>query len=114
MPMKAYTSYAEWKKDQSPRNKRLIGALERIVEEVAPEWTRFVKWGQGCWVDEGAPKVYIHTEEDHVQLGFYTGSRMKDPEGLLGGGGKHVRHVKVRSPKDIDAEALAALIAQVV
>jgi hypothetical protein len=113
MPMKAYASYAEWKKDQSPRNRRLIGALERIVEGVAPDWQRSVKWGQGCWVDEGKPKVYLHAEPDHVQLGFYVGAKLKDPSKLLAGSGKYVRHVKVRTPKDIDAEAFEALIEQV-
>lgn len=113
MPMKAYASYAEWKKDQSLKNKRLITALERIIEGAAPDWTRFVKWGQGCWVDDGVPKAFIHTEEDHVQLGFYAGSRMKDPDHLLVGQGKHVRHVKVRTPKDIDTGAFAALVREV-
>lgn len=110
--MKAYASYAEWKKDQSLKNRRLIGALERIIEGVSPEWQRFVKWGQGCWVNEGVPKVYLHTEPDHVQLGFYYGVKMKDPDKLLVGSAKHVRHVKVRTPKDIHAEQLEALIEQ--
>lgn len=114
MPMKAYASFAEWKKDQSPKNKRLIGALERVVLGVEPELERTVKWGQGCFALEGVQKVYLHTEEDHVQLGFYAGSSMKDPLGLLVGSGKHVRHVKVRTPRDVDAEAFAALVAQVV
>ncbi len=113
MPMKAYDSYASWKKDQSPKNRRLIGALERIVERVAPDWERFVKWGQGCWTDEGVPRVYLHAEPDHVQLGFYVGAKMKDPDELLVGSGKHVRHVKVRTAKDIDARAFEALIEQV-
>lgn len=37
---------------------------------------------------------------------------MKDPDKLLVGSGKHVRHVKVRTPKDIHAEQLEALIEQ--
>jgi hypothetical protein len=67
--MKSYASYAEWKKDQSSRNRRLIGALERIVEEAAPRWTKTVKWGQGCFAEDGVHKAYLHTEEDQVQLG---------------------------------------------
>jgi hypothetical protein len=113
MPMKSYASYAEWKRDQSPRNRRLIGSLERIVEMAAPEWTKAVKWGQGCFVEDGVHKAYLHTEEDHVQLGFYAGSRLEDPHELLVGSGKHVRHVKVRTARDLDADAFAAFIAQV-
>jgi hypothetical protein len=113
MPMKSYASYAEWKKDQSPRNRRLIAALERLIEEAAPEWTKAVKWGQGCFEENGVHKAYLHTEEDHVQLGFYAGSTLRDPQGLLVGNGKHVRHVKVRTARDLDADAFAAYIDQV-
>jgi hypothetical protein len=38
---------------------------------------------------------------------------MKDPAKLLTGKGKYVRHVKIRTPKDIDARALSRLIVQV-
>jgi hypothetical protein len=51
MPMKAYVSFADWKKDQSPKH-------------------------------------------------------------LLVGSGQYVRHVKVRTARDIDPAAFAALIAQ--
>jgi hypothetical protein len=112
--MKAYASFAEWKQDQSAKNKRLIGALTRVIEGAAPHLVKIVKWGQGCWADEGAAKVFIHTEGDHVQLGFYSGSTMKDPQGLLVGKGKHVRHVKVRTASDIDPAAFAELIAQAI
>lgn len=111
--MKAHATYADWKQDQTPGHKRLITALERVVERVAPDWNRSVKWGQGCWIDGEEPKVYIHTEPDHVQLGFYRGSKLKDPQGLLAGSGKFVRHVKVRKTGDVDAGSFAALIRQV-
>lgn len=110
--MKAYESFADWKKDQSPKHVRLIGALTRIIEASAPHLTRAVKWGQGCWLDEGNPKIYIHAAKDHVQLGFYRGSSLKDPERLLVGSGSYVRHVKVRTGHDIDAATFRALIEQ--
>ena len=110
--MKAYASFAEWKRDQSAKNQRLIGALGKLIDTAAPHLTKTVKWGQGCWADAAVPKVYIHAEEDHVQLGFYSGSKMSDPEGLLVGKGKYVRHVKVRTARDIDPAAFAALVSQ--
>lgn len=111
--MKAYASFSAWKKDQSAKHKRLIGALQRVVADAAPHLVTTVKWGQGCFADGDTPKVYIHAEDDHVQLGFYAGSTLDDPHGLLCGKGKHVRHVKVRTAADIDAAAFAAFIAQV-
>lgn len=111
--MKAYASFAEWKRDQSAANKRLITALSRIVKETAPEFTPSVKWGQGCWTLDGTPKIYIHAEPDHLHFGFFAGATLKDPEGLLVGSGKHVRHVKVFRQKDLPRAALEALILQV-
>lgn len=111
--MKAYASFAEWKGDQSARNQTLINALSRLVKKAAPAFTPAVKWGQGCWTMDDAPKIYIHAEPDHVQFGFYAGSTLKDPQRLLAGSAKHVRHVKVFTARDIDREALVALVEQV-
>jgi len=111
--MQSYDSFAAWRRDQSASNQRLIDALADLVEGSAPEFTRTVKWGQGCWTHGDVPRVYIHAEPDHVQFGFYSGSRLSDPEGLLVGKGKHVRHVKVFTPEDMPREALFALLAQV-
>lgn len=113
MKMKAYASFAEWRRDQSAKNRVLIDALARLVKKVAPEFSPAVKWGQGCWVLEGEPKAYIHAEPDHVQFGFYFGSRLDDPESILVGSGKYVRHVKVSAAKHVPRKALAALLAQV-
>lgn len=112
--MKAHGSYEEWKKDQSRNNTKLINALQKLVKKTAPTFSTIVKWGQGCFVQENTPKMFIHTEPDHVQLGFYAGSKLKDPEKLLVGNGKYVRHVKVYDSKDINEPAFMAFIKQVV
>ena len=113
MKMKTYASFAEWKRDQSPRNRKLITALTRIIEDGGDGGERSVKWGQGCWMKDGVPRVYIHGEPDHVQLGFYNGSELKGPARVLRGKGKHVRFVRIATEADIDAPVLAALVGQV-
>jgi hypothetical protein len=47
-----------------------------------------------------------------VQFGFFRGSSLKDPKGLLEGEAMYVRHVKVRDPSEIDERAFAALLRQ--
>lgn len=111
--MKAYNSFAAWKKDQSPKNQKLITLLEKLIKKVAPSCTAIVKWGQGCWVQGDTPKIYIHTELDHIQFGFYAGSLLNDPQQLLVGTGKYVRYMKVRTVQDIDVEVFSYLIKQV-
>lgn len=111
--MKSYASFALWKKDQSAKNQKLISALERVVKDVAPQLSKTVKWGQGCFVDGTKPKAYLHGAVDHVQLGFYNGASLKDPKHVLNGKGKYVRHIKVSTLKDIDQKAFSALLLQV-
>lgn len=111
--MKAYPTFAAWRGDQSAANQRLIDALARLVKKSAPEFEPIVKWGQGCWTLDGSPRVYIHAEPDHVQFGFYSGASLEDPEGLLVGSGKHVRHVKVSTTRGIPRQALVDLLEQV-
>jgi hypothetical protein len=45
-----------------------------------------------------------------VNVGFFQGSALADPAGLLQGGGKFMRHVKLRPGAGTDAAALRGLI----
>lgn len=46
----------------------------------------------------------------HVILMFGKGTELRDPEGLLKGTEKHVRHVKITGASDIEAPALRTLL----
>jgi hypothetical protein len=112
MKMTAHASFDEYLADQAPRNQGVIRALRRFVRRVAPQLREFVKWGNGCWVKGKVPVAYVHSAPDHVQFGFFRGSALEDPKGLLLGEGKFVRHVKLFKRSDIDERALAALLRQ--
>ena len=60
---------------------------------------------------EDAPFAYVGVFRDHVNVGFFHGAALPDPEGLLQGTGKSMRHVKVKPGLDLDRSALDALIA---
>ena len=111
-PMKAYASFAAYLADQPPRNKTIIRALRKFVRRVEPRLEESVKWGNGCWLGGNGPVAYVYSATDYVQLGFFAGSALKDPKGLLEGAGRYVRHVKVRSASGIDEPAFAALLRQ--
>lgn len=53
---------------------------------------------------------YVNAFTAHVNVGFFLGAHLADPEGLLEGSGKNMRHVKLRPGAEIDREALGALI----
>lgn len=58
--------------------------------------------------------AYVNAFKAHVNVGFFRGAELYDPEGLLEGTGKLMRHVKLRPGDDptgdVDARALARLI----
>lgn len=58
--------------------------------------------------------AYISPQRGYVNLGFYQGVDLPDPEGLLEGTGKRLRHVKVRSLADADRAAVRDLVAAAV
>ena len=110
--MKAYSSFDDYVTDQSPRNQAIIRALRRFVKRVEPGLSEAVKWGNGCWVGKNGPVAYLYSAPEYVQFGFFHGSSLKDPKGLLEGKGEYVRHAKVRALSAIDERAFAALLRQ--
>ena len=112
MKMKVYATFNAYCADQSPTNQKVIRALRRFVKREAPHLNESVKWGNGCWIDGKVPIAYVYSAPDHVQFGFFRGSAFDDPERLLRGQGKFVRHIKVVTTRDIDEHACSALLMQ--
>ena len=54
--------------------------------------------------------AYVNAFKAHVNVGFFRGAEMADPEGLLEGTGKFMRHVKLRPGRDFNATALMELV----
>lgn len=110
--MKPYATFDAYLADQRRSNQLIIRALRKLVGRVAPELEESVKWGNGCWLRGKTPVAYVYSAPDHVQFGFFNGSALKDPRGLLRGSGKFVRHIRVGRTSDIDDDAFAALLKQ--
>ena len=110
--MKAYASFDEYLEAQSPKNRGIIRALRGFVKRNEPQLGEAVKWGNGCWVGGKGPVAYVYSNTGYVQFGFFRGSSLKDPRGLLEGKGQYVRHIKIRDRSAIDERAFAALLRQ--
>ena len=112
MRMKSYASFDDYLEGQTPDNQAIIRALRKFVKRAEPGLSEAVKWGNGCWVGNKGPVAYVYSDTGHVQFGFFYGSSLKDPKGLLQGKGKYVGHTKVRHASEIDQRAFAALLKQ--
>lgn len=84
-------------------------SLQDIVRTTAPALKETVKWGYPCY--GGAGNVCsIVPYSDHVNLAFFRGTELPDPDRLLEGTGKGMLHLKVWSAADIPQQAVAALV----
>ncbi len=54
--------------------------------------------------------AYVNVFRAHVNIGFYQGAELPDPDRLLQGAGKRMRHVKIRPGEALNEPALNKLI----
>ena len=54
--------------------------------------------------------AYVNAFKAHVNVGFFRGAEIADPERLLEGTGKFMRHVKLGPERNVDGAALMKLI----
>ena len=71
-------------------------AVRALVRAEAPEATETVKWAQPVW-ESGGPFAYLKAFGKTVNVGFWRGAELEDPEGLLAGEGDRMRHVSLTS-----------------
>ena len=66
----------------------------------------------GCPVAcvDDVPFGYVNVFRAHVNVGFFTGADLPDPNGMLQGSGRRMRHAKVRPDEEPDVAALSALV----
>ncbi len=53
---------------------------------------------------------YVNAFTGHVNVGFFRGAELADPDGLLDGTGRFMRHVKLGPGREVNAAALTRLI----
>jgi|SRR5919204_6231158 hypothetical protein len=74
----------------------------------------YTGWGTIGYSHSGGMKTQfcaVSPQRDRVNLYFNRGTELADPEHLLEGTGKNMRHVKVRTLNDAQSKALKQLIA---
>ena len=101
---------------------QLALAARKLILEAAPEASEFVYEvytiaDHFTFTERPSDAfVFTTTHANWVNLGFNFGSMLPDPDGLLRGKGKWIRHVRISQIADLDApgvrELLKAAIAQ--
>ena len=92
-------------------------ALREAVVRLHPDVTEVVRLGDRAATYGVGPRkmldgyAYVMPHAGWINLGFYRGASLPDPEGLLEGSGAAMRHVKVRSPEEAARGGVLALLA---
>jgi hypothetical protein len=53
---------------------------------------------------------YTNAFTAHVNVGFFRGAELEDPDEILEGTGKFMRHVKIRPNEEVEEKALTRMI----
>jgi len=53
---------------------------------------------------------YTNVFTNHLNVGFFRGAELEDPDAILEGTGKFMRHVKIRPEAELDEKALTEMI----
>jgi len=85
----------------------ILSVLPGATEKVYPGW-KVIQYGAGG--DMKSVFAAISPQRERVNLGLAGGADLPDPEGLLEGDGKAIRHVKLTSPQAAGAPAVKELI----
>jgi hypothetical protein len=103
----------EYASGLSPAHRQLLRSLEGLIGKTAPDADLSFKWRQPWWSDHGL-LCTIYEAGDHVNLGFSRGAELDDPEGILEGTGKGMRHIKIFGQGDVRKTVVTRLIRQAV
>jgi hypothetical protein len=97
-------------KDDNPELQKVVRALRSFVKGIVPGVKETVNaWGLPTFEAPG-PFCFYMVGRQHVTFGFHFGTSLKDPESLLEGTGKNIRHVKLPKLEDLQKKGLRELV----
>jgi hypothetical protein len=98
-----------WIKEQAKDVQAMCRAARDLLDEGLPAARQDIKWGYPTWVGNGNIAA-LNPHADHLNLQFYKGTSLRDPEGLLEGSGKEMRHVKIYAAKELRTPGVKGLV----
>ena len=112
MPVKK--TFDDWVSDVDPRLRPIAIKLRRMFLEAGPDLRESIKWGNPCF-EKKVRTFYIATQADkYVTLGLWQGALLPNPDGLIEGTGKRMRHVKIRTAEELENPEVGQIIREAV
>jgi hypothetical protein len=99
-----------------PAMRPIARHLREVIVDIDLEYVEVVRLGDRAATFGVGPKkmsegyAYILPHDKWVNLGFYKGALLPDPDSLMEGTGAKMRHVKIRSVEDAEKAAIRTLV----
>lgn len=96
-----------------PLMRELGKELRKIILNAVSDLDEVIKWRMPVYEKNGnVCSIAVH--KDHVNLEFFRGIELKDPNQLLQGTGKKMRLFKIKSRDEIKVNSIKSLLNQAV
>ncbi len=93
---------------------QILQEARAIAFDIAPDIGERFIYGGIMFSRNGEDFSGIFARKHHVSFEFGQGYLLDDPDGLLEGGGKYRRHLKLRSVQDLTDKNAAGFVKQAV
>lgn len=91
----------------APEQVELLETLRQLIHQSVPGTTEAIKWRMPVF-SNGNNFAYLQTAKKHVTLGFYNPEKIEDPDQLLEGAGKTMKHIKLKTMEEVNAPLLTS------
>lgn len=98
------TQHRGWQRD-------VLASLRSLIKSAVPDIEETIMWSQPVFLSNG-PVCFIKAYAEAVHFGFWRGTELEDSEGLLTGDLTKMRHIAIKSAKEIKSDVFEAMVRQ--
>jgi hypothetical protein len=92
--------------------REVLTSIRSLIKNAAPEIEESIMWSQPVFSSNG-PICFIKAYADAIHFGFWRGTELDDSDNLLVGGDLiMMRHILIKSAKDIKADIYEGMVRQ--
>ncbi len=109
MTAQTQQSVQDWFDALPPGHGRQLAILRQFVLDSDDNMVETLKWSQPCYALNHLV-CYLQQAKSHVTIGFQQGAALADPNDLLEGSGRMMRHIKIPLAGEINRSHVKALL----
>ena len=96
----------------SPDHYQILQAARQLFHSVSQPVVESIKYGGLIYQRDHEMVGGIFVYKNHLSIEFSNGAQFDDPHGVLEGGGKYRRHIKLADLSDIESKKVGFYVEQ--